>query len=468
MSIKIDTKKTIHVEVAAVAANAQTEKLIARTQAVVEKITKESNPVAHESPPRPSRRVIAELLPAIPGLPIQNPANTFIVPDLTPPDLTEHPSPSKKTAAKLQMMGLKGVEDPQVRKDRLMGLTFEAFQGKSRRSLLPPILKSSTGTASSSMQTAKSQDQKQGFSVRGSAILPQPQKKSYIEAFINSCKTIFFEFAKANSSNKALTFVQFNQSFEAFRDILLSLESKAFLDSYIVRDSAVGVNKDPKIQKKFEEFKAKLDFLQTSLNNIGIKSLEEGKSVNFWSGTAGQRRASDDEESFSDSDIPFFKYLFDCWGYLKTHEIAQKSSERSNFTALLPSLFSSIFATYAKGQVNVYMASKNEPEAEESVINVDSAFWSAELYSLKNNSRVTHVNLYLHEGVDASGKDQWSAPLDLKSQDPEVIARRDALINLSTRDSKIAVPLERVKGVAVTWKKASQTSLELPDNTSSN
>lgn len=472
MSAKVNPKTTCYVaqgiEVVAVTSNDQAEKLIARTQAVVEKITKESNPVAHNSPPRPSRRVVAELLPAIPNLPIQNSVDTFAEPNLTrpitPPILDKRDasllekSPSKAAAGQLQMMGLRGVEDPLVRMERLTHMTFKAFQGGRKLSFSQLPVLPSIETGKSSIEA----DKQSGFLVKGNAILPKQQQNGYIVKFIESCKKTFFEFAKSNSSKPDLKFIDFNRSFQALSDILVNLESKDFLDAYIVRDSDVGLNKDPLMKKKLEAFKGKLDTLQAALNNIGIKSLEEGKSVNFWSGREGQRRASDDEESFSDSDIPFFKYLFDCWGYLKTHEMAQTSSEQSNFTALLPSLFSSIFATYAKGAVNVYMASKNKSEAKESVINVDSAFWSAELYSLRNNPDVTQVNLYLHEGVDAAGKDLWSEPLDLKSLDPEMKTKIDSKIKLSRRDSELAVPVAKVKGVAKIWKKGSKSSLDIP------
>lgn len=266
-----------------------------------------------------------------------------------------------------------------------------------------------------------------------------------LSELITRCHRKFFHYAKANSKME-LKEESFAEAFGVFRDLLLNIESKSFLDSYIVRDSQVGINKDSKQQKALESFHVKILALRDALKKIGIDDLQEGESINFWSGREGQQRASDDSSSFSDSDIPFFKFLFDCWGHIKAVELKKES----HLTGMLPNLFSAIFASHAKGEVNVYMASKNDPS--QTVINIDSAFWSAELYHLINNEKVTKVNLCLHMGKDAQGADKWSAPIDLKSDDKEVVDHKDSIIRISARGTRLEVPMSSIRAAGELWK----------------
>ena len=116
-------------------------------------------------------------------------------------------------------------------------------------------------------------------------------------------------------------------------------------------------------------------------------------------------------------------------------------------------LFSAIFASHAKGEVNVYMSSKNDPTADSSIINIDSAFWGAELYHLTNNEQVVKVNLYLHMGKDDAGQDKWSAPIDLKSKDKKVLAYKDSAICISKRgDASLHVSMGTLKNIGQIWK----------------
>lgn len=124
---------------------------------------------------------------------------------------------------------------------------------------------------------------------------------------------------------------------------------------------------------------------------------------------------------------------------------------------MLPTLFSAMFATYAVGAVNVYVSSKNG--GDKSVINVNSAFWSAELYALVNNSQVSHVNLFLHQGQDAQGQDQWAPSIDLKSTDPATIKQRDAVVYLSTRGEKdFKVSMGALKECIARWSRAAKAA----------
>lgn len=284
-------------------------------------------------------------------------------------------------------------------------------------------------------------------------------ERQELSDLMDGLRNSFWECSKANTSKKTVSFKEFEPAYHCFKDLMISLESKEFLDQYIVRDSFVGANKDPKHQELFDAFTAKILALKTELGKIGIDSLEKSKSVNFWSGREGQKRAADDPVSFSDSDIPLLKFLFDCWGFIKNRE-SMKDHPRLFLTSMLPNLFSTIFASFAHGEVNVYMSSKNDPTATSSVINIDSAFWSAELYHLTNNERVHSVNLYLHMGKDEEGNDKWSAPIDLKSEDPAVMAYKREIIHISKRNTSLEVSMADIQNIGTQWRqKAVEHSL---------
>ena len=275
------------------------ELLIKRTEDVRAKIIEESSSTSQITHPRPSRRTITQFLPKISNLSTQNSRATFLSPSdfAEEKQLTEHLSPSKKAAKKLEGLGFGNNETSLVKQERFArrsldavldqsssisqlsneaflprllippSLTMEkpisskhtdkqlqplvlkgneeklarksldAFLGKSKKSLskslLPPIAnKTSTSTTSSTASST------------------MMEQKRWVERFIDSCKSQFFDFAKRNSLNTSLTMDEFNQSFYAFRDVLLNLESKDFLDSYIVRDSTVGMNKDQGVRRK--------------------------------------------------------------------------------------------------------------------------------------------------------------------------------------------------------------------------
>lgn len=302
----------------------------------------------------------------------------------------------------------------------------------------------------------------QGIQTRSKSL--EANRKA-LSDLISRCETQFFEYAKKNSAKKeALNFIDFKETFGLLRDTFISIESKDFLDSYITRDSQVGDNKDPKRRAAVEAFHAKILKLKEELVKIGIEDLKEGESINFWSGREGKQRASDDVSSFSDSDVPMLKFLFDCWGHIKNREM-NRDTPNPFLTSVLPRLFSSIFASHAKGVVNVYMSSKNQPNEKESVINIDSAFWSSELYLLSLNKEVTAVNLYLHKGKNVKGEDVWTPPINLKSTDEKVVAYRDSITNLSKRgDSTLKVSVGTVKSIGLLWKEKAISSRLLSDS----
>ncbi|MBM3192495.1 MAG: hypothetical protein FJZ63_07610 [Chlamydiae bacterium] len=295
--------------------------------------------------------------------------------------------------------------------------------------------------------------------VFGIASLKGSQKRQEtLKGFLEGFKETFFGFAKRNSSNRELTRHRFSIAFEKLLNVFLGVENREFLDAYLVRDCKIGINKHKEVQEKFKAFHEKLEELKQALENIEITGYQKGQSINFWSGIAGQRRASEDEESLSDSDIPLFKFLFECWGALREAEKTQKESF-SDVTSLLPLLFSSMFATYAKGSVNVYMASKRDHQEQKTVICADSAFWSVELASLLESKSVTQVNLFLHLGQDEQGEHLWEEPIDLKSQDPDMRARKKDIVLSKRGATDLAVSMRRIEDYAQRWfQKSSNAS----------
>lgn len=284
----------------------------------------------------------------------------------------------------------------------------------------------------------------------------RPVHYDSLKAMLDSCRDDFTRFAKENSNKKIIQGAFLPKGFLILKDLFLSVESKEFLDCYIVRDSQIQKNQHPDMQKKFDAFSQKIEKLKTSLHDIGICGVEEGKSINFWSGREGQQMAADDE-ALSDSDVPLFKFLFDCWGLIKQREL-QKPGIAKELISMLPTLFSALFASYAKQEVNVWMSSKNDGKT--SVINVESAFWSAELYALINNPQVTKINLMLHQGKDEQGKDLWADPIDLKSNDQEHVVRKDSLCLSKRGDADLQVSMGAIKKKLSTWNEKAKRSSE--------
>jgi hypothetical protein len=287
---------------------------------------------------------------------------------------------------------------------------------------------------------------------------------------ISKCDLKFFECAKGNSSKKALSWEEFLPVFGLFKDILLSIESREFLDGYLVKDSHVGKNKDPEQQKAFKALDEKLNKLKDALEAIGIAGLKEEQTINFWSGREGQRRAAEDTCSFSDSDVPMFKFLFDCWGCLKNREL-YKDHPSPFLTNLLPDLLSSLFVRHLSFvkkavDVNVYMSSTNNPKEDGSTPFNDSAFWRAECRALMDNPNVRHLYLFLHNTKDQQNNDLWMKPIDLKSQDPQEIAYRNEILFISRRgEADLKVRVKTLVDMAQEWKAIAKRKKLLKEST---
>lgn len=280
-------------------------------------------------------------------------------------------------------------------------------------------------------------------------IYEKPVVLKPLALLLDRYQTKFWEYIKANSTDPKVRLGErvYVEPLVTLREVFLSVTDRSFLDRYIIRDSLPEEE-----QQEFKNFHELLLKLKTQLKGLGVDSLKEGQTINFWSGREGQARAAEDPEGFSDSDVPLFKCLFDCWGYIKAQETMTSKQPLAELIELLPIVFSAMFATYASGDVNVYMASKND--GTHSVINVESAFWNAELYALIQNPKVTKVNLYLHMGKNSvTQEDAWSEPIDLKSEDEKIQRFREEIICLSRRGEKeLMVPIATLKKTLRHWK----------------
>lgn len=270
---------------------------------------------------------------------------------------------------------------------------------------------------------------------------------------LKQLKNIIYGYATAH--NKSLTWKEFEPIYDQVKTVLYPLvQDMNFLASYIVKDSSVGDNKDPSKQEKFAAYKAQIHQLVKDLDSIGIKGIEKGQKLGFWSGPAGEKKANK-EHAITDSKVPFIAFLFECWTAIRKSE-NRESQPKNILTSQLPTLFSAIFAEFAKGSVDVYLSSKKEKQDTTSVINSDSAFWSAELYSLLKNEDVDHVNVYMHELVD--GKDVWQGPYDFKNpstfeQIGEIkITRRSHRPQTGFMEISKPIPLSSLKKQLLQWK----------------
>ena len=247
--------------------------------------------------------------------------------------------------------GASGVETPNSpHKGTPRTIVAEQLKAMSVRS--PRKLFADGATRSSSAQGSAVERALASLLTVAAKPLHDTNKKA-LETLMSKGELQFFRVASATRKQfgiaEDLRFEDFKPVFSALKAVLLAVEDRDFLDEYIIDANTASVMED-----KFLDFHAKITTLKEALEKIGICGLKEGQTVNFWSGKEGQARAASDEDSFSDSDIPLFKFLFGCWGHIKNHETMQ-SQPTSFFTGLLPTLFSAIFASHAKGVVNVYM-----------------------------------------------------------------------------------------------------------------
>ncbi|MCH9630603.1 MAG: hypothetical protein S4CHLAM37_06050 [Chlamydiia bacterium] len=254
----------------------------------------------------------------------------------------------------------------------------------------------------------------------------------------------FYGYAKALSTNQRLGFMQFKRDiYTPFLDLLRAVEVEETLDFLIHKDAAIGVNKTEEVQAKNEKILNLIDTLMANLESHGIKGVQDGEEINFWSGREGQARAASDVSALSDSDLPAFCFLFECW------RKAKQSKEGSRLVgSLMPRLFSYIFSRYAKGVVNVYLASQAPKSGDDKTkLLADSAFWGTELGNLVQNDAVTSVNLHIYDRDAAKFND----PIDLKSADPAVRKLRDEL-QITVRGGDFAVSVGDLRQYCDKWR----------------
>lgn len=277
-------------------------------------------------------------------------------------------------------------------------------------------------------------------------------KLRMFEFFSNAKSQIFYHFAKdiireeAKKEKRKPTFLtrdEFERDiYYPMLDLLKEVETTQNLDFLLHKEAAIGRNSTEEQKMSFAKIESLIEVLMANLDKHGLRGVTPGKAINFWSGKEGAMKASADQAALSDSDIPAFCFLFKCWGKAKEHPEGKEL-----VGSLMPRLFSYIFSKYAKGEVNVYMASK-APKAgvDETVLLADSAFWSTELANLFKNDKVSKVLLHIHvEGT----KDQFKAPIDLKDPASKVFVDK---ILMSVRDGDFVSSIGTQRKLLQKWK----------------
>lgn len=280
-----------------------------------------------------------------------------------------------------------------------------------------------------------------GMTIQSATIQARPRTSLTRTREVASYERDFYKLALPY--NPQLERATFTPIFHLINEILLQLKDSEFVAFYVIRDSKVGKNKNPEMQKRYEHFRLRFEELRVQLDAIGIKGIPEDreKKLCFWSGVEGQKRAKA-SDAICDDDVSFLQYLFRCW-----MKMQEKKGEKA-ITSQLPPLFSAIFADYAVGDVDVYISSQGEDG--KSIVNANSAFWYTEAPILKSKADVTKINVYLFEMVE--GKNVWTGPFDFKSDKVEDIEAIRNAMNMKRREDKQTVSLAKVAKMTKHWK----------------
>lgn len=159
--------------------------------------------------------------------------------------------------------------------------------------------------------------------------------------------------------------------------------------------------------------------------------MTDGKPINFWSGTEGRKQAFA-SPTLSDSDCPALCVLFDVCEKVQKIEAKQSQSlDDRHLYSLLPQALSKVYASYATGQVNVYMAS--DKGSELSGLTSDNNFGEAELgtlQSLLQSGKIQGISVHtykapgLERGPDGKAgtltvPGSWKDPVELNSKNAD-------------------------------------------------
>lgn len=148
----------------------------------------------------------------------------------------------------------------------------------------------------------------------------------------------------------------------------------------------------------------KLYELLSFLENNGFPGPEKfAKPINFYSGKDAQYKAYhiSSELSLIEGMIPAFTVIYDLW-----YAVQDKPQSELIFCTL-----SRLLASFASGEVNIYLSSNNF--GERAGLTAGSYFWDMELPILQNNKRVTAILLHVYD----ADKKRWKEPVNFHSID---------------------------------------------------
>lgn len=134
---------------------------------------------------------------------------------------------------------------------------------------------------------------------------------------------------------------------------------------------------------------------------------EYKKPLNFWSGIEAQKKALGSEVEISDSKVTAIAAMFDVISVF--HAVLNNA----NYGALTAAV-SRIFATYARGDVNVYISPAKATETPG--FSVPNNFWNAELptlMALKDRSLIKDIKINIFDQKN----DVWKQPISLFSDE---------------------------------------------------
>lgn len=150
------------------------------------------------------------------------------------------------------------------------------------------------------------------------------------------------------------------------------------------------------------------------LEQHGFKHPPLGEfTINFWSGIDARKKAHEQKNELSDSDIPSICVLFDICALL------QRIDNEKRSPTLLPQMISRAYAVKAQGQAiaNVYLSSIKQ--SEPSGLKAGNCFWLIELPTLQNlkiNGQLGKIHLHLFDPIAHS----WEV-IDFHSKESNAI-----------------------------------------------
>jgi hypothetical protein len=220
----------------------------------------------------------------------------------------------------------------------------------------------------------------------------------------------YLKFSEILNENKMRTFLN-SDKFDIFYQKFSLIISQFTQDDF---DSIGMIQTSERVRSLINCF--------TMLDENGFPFVNSRK-INFWSGQNARLRAQSDD-ALTDNKVPSISIGFDICTIIQKIERKNNSFILSSF---LPSIISSVYASQARGEVNVYLSS--DKLSEPSSISVGNNFWNGELPVLQKLYQQNLIRkIWIHLQIE---KDTWAPPIDLNSEEANHIRliRRHAYLS---------------------------------------